>query len=110
MDFGVTLSKKSILNLQNCVTSKHIKTDSFYQDISNDVEENFSKRDVRMMYDYDVERCLPISKNKKSSRYDGRRIRWVHNERVCWSMIKNVLLQKSITMKKKKPRLQKNAL
>ena len=37
--FGVTLSEKNILNLQNCVTLKHIKTYSFYQDISNDVED-----------------------------------------------------------------------
>ena len=110
MDFGVTLSKKNILNQQNCVTSKHIKTDSFYQDISNDVEENFSRCDVRMMYDYDVERCLPISKNKKSCQHDGRRIRLVHNEGICWSMIKNVLLQTNITMKKKKSRLQKKCV
>ena len=65
MNFGMIVLNQSISVKQNWVTKIlksfviHIKTEDFYEDIANDVEELFDTSN------YDNTRPLPISKNKK---------------------------------------------
>ena len=61
MNFGMTILRQSMETAKLCYTDTdsfiiYIRTEDFFEDISNDVERWFDKNDKRL---------LPIGKNKK---------------------------------------------
>ena len=56
----------------------NIKTNDFYKDISNDVENRFDTSN------YEVNRPLPTGKNKKNHWFNERWTRWKDNYGICY--------------------------
>ena len=66
MNFGMTILRQSMEKAKLCYTDTdsfiiYIKTEDFFEDISNDVERWFDTSN----YDKNDKRPLPIGKNKK---------------------------------------------
>ena len=59
----------------------HVKTKYIYEDIAKHTEKKFDNSKC------ELER--PFPKGKKSCRFNERRIRWKHNERICRIKSKN---------------------
>ena len=67
---------------------EHIKTEAIYKDISQDVEKRFDTSN------YEVDRLLPIGKNKKVLRLMKDELGRQIMKKNCWIMLKNIELIK----------------
>ena len=64
----------------------HVKTEDFYKDIADDVEKRFDT------LNYEINKPLPIGKNKKNDWINERWTRRKYYDKICCIKTKNLFI------------------